>query len=181
VPIPFPSLPFCPAPRVPETPTPPPSSTPVTLCSPWAAAVRLPLATTTPWEASPHLTDTPRPFFAAGPPPEPPRRSSLPPPTLRSAVGIPPPVVPFPSQDLQKVRLELLELTGHSFSTPDTTPRQNLAGDVPVSSSPQASSRAPIHPPKNSHRPCLPLDPPSPNFVLSSAGIEGIPCRHCRR
>jgi hypothetical protein len=47
-------------------------------------------------------------------------------------MGTPPPVVPSPSQDSQKVRLELLVLAGRSFSTPDTTPRWNLAGDVPA-------------------------------------------------
>jgi hypothetical protein len=36
------------------------------------------LPTTTPWGASPHLTDTPRPLLVAGFPPEPPRYRSPP-------------------------------------------------------------------------------------------------------
>jgi hypothetical protein len=64
-------------------------------------------------------------------------------------------------------------------------------------SSPRASSRAvkpsagiprrPDLPHLNSstlklpHRFSLPLNPPSPSFALSSAGIEEIPCRHSRR
>jgi hypothetical protein len=44
-----------------RTPLPPPSSTPVTSYSPWAAHSNPPRSTTTPWEASPHLTDAPKP------------------------------------------------------------------------------------------------------------------------
>jgi hypothetical protein len=77
---PFPFLSFCLCRVHPEhrAPPPPPSSTLATPCSPWAAAVHLPLPTMTPWGASPHLTDTPRPLLVAGFPPEPPRRHSPP-------------------------------------------------------------------------------------------------------
>jgi hypothetical protein len=71
--LPIPFLFLCRAHPEHQTPPPPPSSTPTTLCSPWAAAVRLPLPTTTPWAASPHPTDTPRPLLVVGFPPEPPR------------------------------------------------------------------------------------------------------------
>jgi hypothetical protein len=59
-----------------------------------------------------------------------------------AAVGTPPPVIPSPSQDRQKVRLELLVLASRSFSTPGTTPRWNLAGEPPAPSSP--TSKDPI-------------------------------------
>jgi hypothetical protein len=72
------SFPFCcrahPEPR---TPPPPLSSTPATSYLPWAAHPRPPRTITTPWEASPHLTDAPKPLLVAGLPPEPPRRRSL--------------------------------------------------------------------------------------------------------
>jgi hypothetical protein len=69
------SLPFhCRAHPEPRTPPSPPSSTPATSCSLWAAHPSPPRTTIAPWEASPHLTDTPKPLPVAGLPPEPPRR-----------------------------------------------------------------------------------------------------------
>jgi hypothetical protein len=44
-----------------------------------------------------------------------------------AAVGTSPPVIPSPSQDPQKVRLELLMLADHSFSTPHRPSPWNLA------------------------------------------------------
>jgi hypothetical protein len=49
-----------------------------------------------------------------------------------AAMGIPPPVTPSSSQAHPWTRLELLILVGQFFSTLDTTPHQNLAGDVPA-------------------------------------------------
>jgi hypothetical protein len=61
-----------------------------------------------------------------------PLADELPSAAASAAVGTPPPVIPFPSQDPQKVRLELLRLADHSFSTPHRFPRRNLAGDIPA-------------------------------------------------
>jgi hypothetical protein len=71
---PFPSLFLAARTRSPEYHRRPPSCTPATLCLLWTTAVRLPLPIMTPWAASPHLTDAPRPLLVAGLPPEPPRR-----------------------------------------------------------------------------------------------------------
>jgi hypothetical protein len=52
--------------------------------------------------------------------------------TASAAVGTPPPITLSSSQAHPWTRLELLMLVGQFFSTPDATPRRNLAGDVPA-------------------------------------------------
>jgi hypothetical protein len=47
-----------------------------------------------------------------------------------ATVGKPPPVIPFPSQDLEQVRLDLLVLADHFSSDPSPSPRRNLAGNL---------------------------------------------------
>jgi hypothetical protein len=156
LPIPLPLLLFTRS--EPRTPPPPPSSTPAILCPSWAAAVRLPLPTTTPWEASPHLTDAPKPLPVARFPPEPPRRRYRLASKLLSPSNLY--LCPFSVQ------------SDHPNSFPSSCCSYRTRAwppSLPGSHSPTSSSALPLRPLWEPHLRPSPLPPkPTPGCALSS-------------